>query len=955
MSKYGFIEVSRSEVRDIGATLVEYRHEKCGTKLLHIEREDPNRTFMISFKTPPKNDTGVFHIIEHSVLCGSKKFPMKEPFLELLKGSMNTFLNAMTYPDKTVYPVCSINDKDFLNLVDVYMDAVLNPAFYENESIFMQEGHHREITEEGELIENGVVFNEMKGAFSSADEIEMQHMMRLLFPGTPYEKCSGGAPEAIPELTYEEFLNTHREHYHPSGAYIILDGSIRVEEVFPLIDKHLCAFDRAEVKIDIAPLGKRAGATVKDYYAVGEDDTTQNKTRLSLALGGFDFDEKRKNMALTLIKSVIAEDNSSVFSKRILDSGLCEDVSLYTFDSMKYGANALSLLNVKDGAEDELTALAIKTLRDIAGEGLDKGSLRSALSAMEFRTRESDYGTLPIGIIYSLTVMESWLYSDDFSRGLKYEEDFKALRELIDTDYYDELLLSVIPKEDEVIRVILYPSATAEAEADAKERELLRGELQKMSEEQKRELNERCDKFRLWQTMPDTPEALRTLPTLSVSDISSEAKKPVIESREAARPALSVPIHTNGITYVSLLFDALSLSEEECTLISIASALLTRVDTETHTALELKNLIKGELGYFNVAPLSTCDKGLNPLFYIKVGVGVTANKRMKCVDIIKEVLRDTLFPAEDVKRVVLQMALNYKQSVIADGTELAINRVQARYDRSRARQEHISGYESYQRISAYAERVDDVELWQELSQKLRELATRLFVKANLTVAIGGEYDSELADAIISSLPDGESQPPYEIKTLPTGSEGAAIPTKVSYAVTGMPMPLDVSSDIKAVRGIVEFEYLWGEIRTTGGAYGTGEILRDGFVGFYSYRDPSPERSLQKYREIPKFLREFARELNEPLDKYIISTVARLDAPKTPRLRFEVELMQRLCGISYEHLSKNRKEILSANRNSILKFADILEQNMDKSSTCAVSSRDILEHMPHLSENIIEIN
>lgn len=406
---HGFTVKRIAEVSDISATLYELYHEGCGARLIYLDREDENKSFAISFKTVPKDSTGVFHIIEHSVLCGSDKFPVKEPFVELLKGSLNTFLNAYTFPDKTVYPVASRNDKDFLNLMDVYLDAVFHPAMRDNEFIFMQEGHR--LLPEGESLSvNGVVYNEMTGAYSSADELEATVMSALMFPDSPYGLDSGGAPEEIPSLTYEKFLEMHDRFYHPSNSIIFLDGSLDLDRSLSLIDSYLSEFEYRECNFEIPAQRAVLPPTKEIYYEINEDEDEKSKSRLSLGFMAYSYDEKKKGLAISVLLDTLLSSNESPIKKAIIDSGLCEEVDAFTSDAVMQNSVGISFKNIKDGCEDRLTALFFDTVRGICEGGIDRELLISSLNSIEFKTRECDYGTMPVGVIYALNMLESELY-----------------------------------------------------------------------------------------------------------------------------------------------------------------------------------------------------------------------------------------------------------------------------------------------------------------------------------------------------------------------------------------------------------------------------------------------------------------------------------------------------------------------------------------------------------------
>lgn len=954
MTKHGFIELGSKEIRDIGAVAVEYRHERSGAKLLHLVRDDENKTFLIAFKTPPKNHTGVFHIIEHSVLCGSDKFPVKEPFVELLKSSLNTFLNAMTYPDKTVYPVSSMNDKDFYNLVNIYMDAVLHPAFRTKEEIFMQEAHRLEINESGTLTENGVVYNEMKGAYSSPDEIEQETAMQMVFAGTPYAYSSGGDPDHIPELTYEEFLETHKKHYNPTDAYIVLDGAVNTDEIFPLLDSYLSEYENKPSGITIGECDRPGGCRRTEMYSVSEAEGVKDKTRMSIIIPTSRYDELERSYALSVVRSAVAGDITSPFISAVLGTGLCENVYFSPMDGMRDNAMLITFINVKDGKDEELLDFALDKLSEIARTGIDKSSLRAALSSLEFVTRERNFGSLPLGIVYALTTLDTWLYSDDSTAGLYFEEHFATLAKKIETDHYDKLLAEIIPDKKDALVLTLKPSTTLDSERAAREEEKYGNLLVGMSEDELSALKAKCEAFASWQKAPDTPEALATLPRLSVSDIKPEPEDvPTDEYRVMGTRVISHPIHTAGITYLGAHFDIGDLTPEECTDLGILCSALTKLPTSRRSANELRNLIKTELGYISFVPSAMTHKDGRALNDLTVSVGVLDGHRGSVPEIVREILADTVFDSGELTKILTQKKLSLKEIIANDGLSVAIGRACAAITASGAINEYYTGLTSYEIISSYTAQIEkDPEFINKLIEKLTKLYKKVFSAQRLTLSVAGGYCENFVKELICALPSGAPISEYfPYTTLDIHNEGIEIPSRIGYATLGAPLDMNsFTGDMHVVRTILNYEYLWSEIRAAGGAYGAGEIIRDGFIGYYSYRDPSPARSIEKYKSAPDFLRAFAKERPaEHIEQYIIGTFSTIDGVKTPRMRAETATSKLLCGIDRETSLKRRREALGASSAGIARIAELIDSAMSCAVTSTVASRDLLSDIKNLDK------
>lgn len=954
---FGFNVKAATEIPDIKATLFEAEHIKSGARLLFLDREDENKTFSITFKTIPEDSTGVFHIIEHSVLCGSRKYPVKEPFVELLKGSLNTFLNAMTFPDKTMYPVASRNDRDFLNLMSVYLDAVFHPAILDTPNIFLQEGWHYEISDTGgELVRSGVVLNEMRGSFSSPDEVASYHINEMLYPDTCYRWESGGAPEHIPELTYESFRAAHEKYYHPSNAEIFLDGSVKLDEVLPLIDGVLSEYDRRELDFDIPDQPPILPTAREIEYEIAPNESPENKGRLVLGYLSYRFDEQEKGIAAAVLFDAIASSNESPLKKAIIDTGLCEDISLIPLDAIKQSSVTVEFKNVKDGKENELYNLFTETVKSIAELGIDKKMLTASLNNLEFKMREKDFGTLPIGIIYAMSTLESSLYGGRPAENLSYAKSFESLRKKISTDYFETLLYSLFIENTHRATLVMKPSATLGEARKEKERKELEEIKANLSDKELKELANTEKELKLWQQRPDTSEGLATIPELKISDISAEVEK-IPESVESLGGAtlLTYDIATNGITYLTLYFDASDLSPSEIFDVRMLLSLMENVRTEGRSAIELQNLIKSELGSFS-ASLSPVTRGKETKIYVSVSASALDGKRDELVKILAEVLYTSVYTDKEVAHNLLrQMKLASDENFTTGGHLAGFSRAAAYTNKEAAILEYYSGYEAHKAMKALEEDFDGK--FDALAERLSALTERIFTRSRLTLALTGAPDKAFSERLIKMTPErDETTPVCNISPLGILREGIIVPSQTSYATLAANLSdfgEEVSGSLSVVRSLLSYGYLWNTVRVQGGAYGVGLIVRkNGNVGFYSYRDPSPEKTLECYRKSAGFLRDFAKS-DEDITKFIIGAVGDSSPLTTPKLKGTLAASRYLRGTTYADECRLREEMLQTDKKELMRIADVLDKLCEKEALCVVAGKDKLPACKSLT-SIIEI-
>lgn len=945
---HNFKVLYRQELSEINAVLWRMEHVKNGADLIWLEREDDNKTFSIGFKTIPQDHTGVFHILEHSVLNGSKKYPIKEPFVELIKSSMATFLNAMTYPDKTVYPVSSRNPQDFLNLMDVYLDAVLNPLSITDPHAFRQEGWHYELdSKDGELRCNGVVYNEMKGAFASNDEVMNFEMGNALFPDNCYKYESGGHPEHIPELTYENYLASHHRFYHPSNARIVLDGDLDIDAALEKIDSFIGGYDRLEVDADI-PMQKPVCPEERvAYYEIGSDVDEKNKAIIS---GGWvygDYTDDEKTLGFYVLSDALCETNDSPLTKVILDAGLAEEVSMYAYDGVQQVFANLVIKNCDPERREEIWALVEKTLKELSEKGLDKKLLNGILSRREFSMREKDYGSMPKGLVYALTTYESWLYGGDPAQNLCYNDKFASLRKKIDEGWFEELIKEVFLENKHHAKVCLLPSKTLGEEKRIKEAKRCADVKAGWKDD---EINRVMDEFRTLrarQETPDTPEQLDKLPKLKLSDIKDENKTTPQNVMEIGGvKVLSQPLETDGITYLDMYFSLNDMSPDELKDCAIVLRLLGDVATENYTALELSAELQGSLGRFRTdtgvtAPVGSVDKA-DPSAIVRIAI--LNSSKADAVRLADEVLNRTKFDSPVfIYNILRQARIGLEQSVTMRGNSFASRRALAMFTAKDAVSEAMSGIE----MLRYLQKLDKEfeEKGEEICRHYKELCRKIFTKDRAVISLTGEMDEEFVKSFTNILGDAEKGKEYSYKPLEKVKEGYSIPAEIGFA--GLAGNLGVigkefSGAAKVAAQYLTYDYLWNDVRVKGGAYGVHmNIPVDGDVMFTSYRDPNPGRSLDSFKASARVLREFCGS-DEPVDKYIISTVANNEPLLTPRSEGELAVRRYLSGRTDEDVAKERREILGTSKNDLKAVADILDGVFDTAATCVIGGKNVLD-------------
>ncbi|NGM18175.1 peptidase M16 [Eggerthellaceae bacterium zg-893] len=959
----GFSVQSAEPLREIDGTAYVMRHEKSGARLLYLKNDDANKSFSISFKTPPKDDTGVFHILEHSVLCGSDRFPVKEPFVNLLKSSMQTFLNAMTFPDKTMYPVASTNDQDLMNLADVYLDAVLHPLIYSKPETFQQEGWHFELQRDDarpdgprSLAVNGVVYNEMKGVMSDPSSVLADALQASLFPDTAYRFESGGTPEAIPTLTYERFLEEHRRHYALANSYIILYGNLDIQTMLAFLDeKHLSpaadeeatrAAARAEAELEALapnPLDRQAPC-VADAVTVKMDTAPENACKaLGYVIG--DVAERTRIVAAGLLLDAVMGSNEAPLKRALLDAGLAADAIGYVVDSIAQPFAVLELRGLIEQDGDAFKRIVRETLSELAEGGLDHELLRASLSHSEFVMREHDFGVAD-GVVLSMAAMAGWLYDDDMATSyLCYEDDFAFLRTAIDEGYFEDLIRDVFLESGHWACVEVKP----EAQETSPEAVRIAALQEAMSAEDLAAVDADLEALRAAQDAPDAPEALAMLPHLSLADVgAAPAEPPYRLEHDMPVPCLRHDVPTHGILYASWFFDALPLAFEDLPYASVLALVLGKLDTAAHTASELDTLINGSLGdlvfFIDVHENTSVERGFTPVF--TASASALEDNVDAAFELPREILATTDFSNTGRIRDILdQRRISMEQAFASSGHSYATARVATYYLPGAVVRDAIGGIEFYRFLKALLADFD--ERAAELSARLDALAKRLFNDGACTASFAGS-DAAHAAYWAHGEPLGRRAevvpalvPPAPCKR----NEAFVVPTDVCYVALGdrrAAAEAPYCGQWLVAARMLSYDYLWNAVRVQGGAYGVGfQATRSGTMRFHSFRDPHLDETLAAYRDSAAWLSAFEPDEQE-FEGFVVATAAGFDTPLKARSLVRRQDGEWLGGKTPEHRLRTRSQIIGATLDSVHAVAAPLAATIEADNVCVFGNRAIIE-------------
>ena len=963
----GFVLVREENIKEVNSIARIFEHEKTGARLLHMENDDTNKVFSIGFKTPPEDSTGVMHILEHSVLCGSRKFPTKEPFVELVKGSLNTFLNAMTFSDKTIYPIASQNEKDFFNLMDVYLDAVFYPNIYKTKEILMQEGWHYDLEKkEDELTYKGVVYNEMKGAFSSPEGILMRKIQETLFPDNTYSNESGGDPKYIPDLTYEQFIDTHKKYYHPSNSYIFLYGDMNLEKCLKFInEEYLADFDRKEIDAEIKPQEKYNSIKDVEYtYSISEEDDDSEKTFLALNYVTGRSTDEEVYMDLNLLEYILLEAEGAPLKKALLDAEIGKDV-FGSFDGgILQPVFSIIAKNSEVSKKEKFRKVVYDTLNDIVKNGIDKKLIEGCINAFEFRLREADTGGYPKGLVYYMNAMDSWLYGGDPLMHIKYEHAIENVKKSLNTNHFEELIKKYMLDNTHASLLTLKPEKGLAQREENELKEKLENYKNSLSEEELNKIVEETNNLILRQSTPDSPELLETIPLLSLDDIGKEVEDlPINKVKHNDIEILHCNTFTSNIAYLNFMFYGKCIAEEDIPYFSLLGNLLAKVDTKTYDYKELSNEILINTGdmYFRNNVYGN-DKDENKYYpFLEVRTKVMDDKIYKSMEIMADIVKNSLF--EDNKRireVIRELISRIEMMLMQAGHQVAVGRVASYFSPAASYMEKISGYDYYKFLKDIENDFDNKI--ENLKSKLYELQNTIFNKNNLMVFITGE-DNELnllkenmnkvVDVLSAEALNNNDYTFNEEQK----NEGLMTPANVDYVCKGYnfkKLGYDYNGSLLVLKTILGYDYLWNRVRVKGGAYGCmSTIARTGNMAFVSYRDPNLTETLKAFNEAPDFIKSFDVSDRE-MTKYIIGTISNLDMPLTPASKGEKALGMYMRGITKEDRQRERDEVLATNVETIKEYNKLIEDIMKKDFICVVGDEKKIKADKDVFKNLINV-
>ncbi|MCD8174425.1 MAG: insulinase family protein [Phascolarctobacterium sp.] len=964
---HGFKVLTYDFVKEVDSDVYLLEHLQSGARLLYLSNDDDNKVFSISFRTPPADDTGIPHILEHSSLCGSRKYQLKEPFVELVKGSLNTFLNAMTYPDKTVYPVASRNDKDFLNLVDVYLDAVFFPLIYRNKFTLRQEGWHYHIDNaEGKLSYNGVVYNEMKGVYSTADALLSNEALKALFPDTPYRFESGGYPDAIPQLTQEAFENFHKTYYRPENSYIYLYGNMDIEYYLDYLDsEYLADFKKtcmahSEIPMQV-PLKKTK--EIKAYYPVAKNEDCGAKTYHELSAVTGTATDVKTSMALRLLEGILLESESSPLRRALLREGVGQNISGSYSGEILQPIFSIRASGSDFDMRDKFVSVIYNTLQKITIEGLDKKLLTAALNSMEFKLREADFGVYPKGLIYNLSVMNNWLYGGNPVEGLRYNEILQELRDGINTHYYENLIENYLLDNTHKVLVSLLPEPgkeEADRKAEAKKMATLK---ESMSKEKLQQYIDECAELNRLQAQPDSEEALSSIPILQRGDIRREIEKiPVKEKLSCSNTLLYVPAATNKIDYLNWYFDITSVERSLLLYCYLLLDLLGKFNTERYTYEEIATesiMYTGGVS-FDVRAMSEAENDEKYRIYFSVKGKVLHENLPKLLDILQAVaLESKLDDEKRFKELLAEIKTDLDSNFFAKGQAIAISRLYS-YCSASGRVNEQAQFSYYQFIKMLTENFDREK--EKALDVLRRLLQVFFHKNRYVLVYSCDEDlrekvADAAQSFASRLPVAELNYTVEDLPAPGNNEGITTAGKVQYVVAGGNFRRHghhYKGAMRVLETVLRYEYLWTKIRIQGGAYGATACFNTNGTGvFASYRDPRLSESLTAYRELPEWLGTLNFSLRE-LDKYVIGTISGMDRPLTNSMRLEEAAAAYLRNVDDELKQKIRDEVLNVTNEDLQELAVIIRDMLSDGYICVVGGKEQIMDNENLFDKVIDV-
>lgn len=961
----GFKLIEKRFIKEVDAECLLFKHEKSGARLLKIANDDLNKTFCVTFKTVTESDAGTPHILEHSVLNGSTNFPVKSPFDILSKGSLNTFLNAMTGPDITLYPVSSMNDKDFRTLMHIYLDAVFNPLIYEDPRILEQEGWHHELEHaDSSVAYKGVVYNEMKGAFSSPTREWGYLVDKALFPDTPYRFSSGGYPQAIPTLTYDAFINFHRKYYHPSNSYIFLYGDGDLESELAFIDEnYLSNYEGSDEVVDIplqAPF--EAMRTGSGFYSATEGSDLEGNTYLSLSFVAGLSTDQQLGLGLRVLLQALVNNESAPVRLALQEAGIGKDVSAWR-DDLKQNVIHIRVQNANPDEAEKFKRVVFETLEKTVEEGLDKAAVAGIINRMEFNLREGN--TPQKGLYYNNKALGSWFWNDEPFSGLEYEKPLLDLKEAIAKGYLETLISTHMIQNPHALLFTLNPKPGLEGENDAQTQEELASYKASLTSDEVNALVEHTSMLVDYQKAEDTPEALATIPLLDIEDIDPDVDWYIAEASKVSRiPYLHYDTFTNDISYIKFFFDLRVLDEDQLPYASFLATLLGSIGTENYTFGELDNALDTHLGGFSTYLTryiqARDDDKLLPKFV--VSVKALSADQAKAFEFAEEVLtRSQLNDIERIKDVLDRHHSQLSARVKRDGLGYARTRLFSYSTNAGMFDELTGGLEYYWFITELVENFETRQV--EVVAQLQSVADQLFSRRNLLASITSDPNSvkgfrkelkQFSRSLGKNKPDHLT---WDLKS-ENQNEGFMAASKVQYVLQGTDftdLGYEWDGKIRVLNQIVSREWLKNQVRVIGGAYGGfARFSPTGQVYFGSYRDPNLAETLENYANTPTFLKTLDVDETE-MTRFIIGTISGLDRPQTPSQKGNAAITRYLTGITEKQLQEERTAVLNTSLEDVKAYEKMISDIIKNSPVCVYGNEDKLKQNKDLFDDLISLD
>jgi hypothetical protein len=962
---YRLVKVKK--VSEINSEVFVYEHVKTGARLLYIKNDDTNKVFSITFKTPPVDDTGCPHILEHSVLNGSKNFPAKNTFTELMKGSMKTFLNAFTASDKTSYPIASTNEQDFYNLMHVYLDAVLYPNIYDSADVLKQEGWHHELFKpEDPIVYRGVVYNEMKGAFSSPETVLFRKNQHVQFPDTPYGFESGGDPEAIPQLTWDDFKAFHTRLYHPSNSWIYLYGDLDIDKALAFIDeKYLSAFDKTVPDSDI-PLQKPFEKPVKveESYSIGEDENPEGKNILSLNFTCSTVLDVSTTTAMSTLKQILLDSAASPLKLAIQQSNLCADNFAYYDDSCLQPTLSIFCKNVKDENIEPLIQLIYGELERIAKDGIDKKLIEGIINIREFHLREAEMGGYPKGLFYNSVATKSWLHGGDPFSYLEFEPIVAELRKGLTEPMFEQLIDRYLLKNNHSSTIIMRPVRGLVKQTEEKAGKILAEYKASLTGQEISELIEDNKRLQHWQSIPDTPEDIEKIPFISLQDIKKEAEKLPLETEQTASyTLLKHDVFTNGVVYLSAYMDISHLNEEELNWLALINELIGSLDTENYSFGDISNEI-----YIHTGGVAT-ELSLNTDFINPDNIVPKLAIRTKCVlskvdkmlELAGELTFKTVFTnMERIHQLIREQMSGLQMSFMNAGHMTAIRRMLGQTSRLHKWQDMTQGMAMFSFLSELEKKMTSNP--QEVADKLTQIARKALRRDNLIISLTSpEADINQVKGkldILANLLTNSNAAAAAIEFSPVKkNEGIIAPINVQFCAQGgnfLKAGFGYKGQMMVLENILRNDFLMQELRVKGGAYGIMvQFLQYGQMYFCSYRDPNLKETLDTYGKVADYLKSFDCSPRD-FEKYIIGTMANLDRPLTPSQKGSNSDLHFLTNYSFADRQKLRDEVLGTKIEDIRAFADLVDAVMKQHQIAVFGTESKLRENSQLFDSLVPV-